>query len=196
MSIAARLVALATILGVGVGAVTVLGAVAASLAGGDAGSHPPWRRTRSADHSDGSLRRFGLQDGPLHAKPTPHRRPPPDARCRAGPTRAIPAAAAETRGPLVRPRHIAAGASAPPGAGLAASGGRFVESNRAGVEALTGGVRPGARRDAEATSGVLHRLARGHGPPTAAERVTPVIGEDDAVGIVGVTTDAQMAEVV
>ena len=71
-----------------------------------------------------------------------------------------------------------------------------MESNRAGIEALTGGVRPRSGRDAEATCGLRHRLARGHRPAAAVERVAPVIGEDDAVGIVGIAGDAQMAEVV
>lgn len=71
-----------------------------------------------------------------------------------------------------------------------------MERDRAGVKALTGGVRPYAGRDTEVTSGVVHRLARAHGPPRTGEPVAPVIGEDDAVGIVGVATDAQMAEVV
>jgi hypothetical protein len=77
-----------------------------------------------------------------------------------------------------------------------ASGCGFVESDRAGIEALAGGVGPRPGRDTEAASGVVDRLARGHGPTAAVEPVTTMVGEDDAVRIVGVPADSQMAEVV
>lgn len=71
-----------------------------------------------------------------------------------------------------------------------------MEGYGAGVKALAGGVGPRPGRETEVTSGVVHRLERAHGSPRTGEPVAPVIGEDDAVGIVGVATDAQMAEVV
>ena len=77
-----------------------------------------------------------------------------------------------------------------------ASGGGLVEADRPRFEALTGRVRPRPGRDAEAGGRGLHRLARWHGVPTAVEPVTTMVGEHDAVGIVGVALYAQMAEMV
>lgn len=76
------------------------------------------------------------------------------------------------------------------------SGRGLVEGDRPGLEALTRGVRPRPAWDAEVTGRSLHRPARWDGPPAAVEAVTPVVGEDDPVGIIGVAGYAQMAEVV
>jgi hypothetical protein len=69
---------------------------------------------------------------------------------------------------------------------------RLVEVDGLEVEVLAGGMRPGPGRDAEGSSCGDHRLARRYRAPAVVEYPAPMVGEHDAVGIVGVTGDAQM----
>ena len=75
-----------------------------------------------------------------------------------------------------------------PSAQMAASGsGRgLVEGDRPRLESLSGGMRPRPGRDTQIPSRSFDRLARWHGVSAAVEPVAPVVGEHDAVGIVGI----------
>ena len=57
-------------------------------------------------------------------------------------------------------------------------------------------MRPRPGGDAELTGGGLHRPPRGYRSSAAVQSPAPLVGEDHAVGIIGIAGDAQMAEVV
>lgn len=73
---------------------------------------------------------------------------------------------------------------------------RFVEVDPVPVEGLACGVRPGAYRRPEALRGQAEVRPGWLRPATRRKAPAPAVGEDHAVGIVGITFDAELAEVV
>lgn len=63
------------------------------------------------------------------------------------------------------------------------------------VEPLPDGVGPPAGRETQTDRGPFDGLARRHRTPTGRQASTPLVGEDNSVGIVGIAPDSEAAQV-